>query len=152
MSVPEPLDINLSGFHETALGVWEMKARSPCFAVASKFSMDLKLSGVMVPLRIHSVTCVFRQVFSLQSPKTPAKPHVTKPLRIRVFRQCISGEIFHHGETLLDAPSTVPQGSPWQMSWSGRLPNSNKLRPSTYVVPSACATHRLTRCTAIPRR
>lgn len=132
--MPDPLDLKLSGFHEHALGVWELNASSPCFAVASKFDMQLKLFGAVVPLRIRSVTCVFRQTFSLQSPKTPAKPIVTKPLRVRVFRQCVPGEALFPNETQLQAPAHVPPGGQWEMSFSGRLPNSNKLRPSTYVV------------------
>lgn len=131
-SVPDPLELKLSGFHEEALGVWEMTATSPCFAVASKFELEFKLLGTVVPVRLRSLTCSFRQTFSLQSPKTPAKPFVTKPYRVNVFRYCVPGEPLFPSNGALPAPH-VPEGGEWETSFSGRLPNSNKLRPSTSV-------------------
>lgn len=140
------LDIRKEGYVD-GLGLWRFSATSDAFSIASVMMVNLTAPAPSPKCSIFFVRLILSQSYVMYSPRTPNDPPVkAEAPKNHVVYQV--GRPHRHGESVLghnvealwrgtEAGGTSPT-SGWRTRAVARLPNHEKIRPSTnpgYVFP-----------------
>lgn len=133
------LDIRKEGYVE-GLGLWRFSATSDAFSIASVMMVNLTTPSPSPKCSIFFVRLILSQSYVMYSPRTPNDPPVKAEapknhVVYQVGRPHRHGEsvLGHHVEALWRGPEaggTSPT-SGWRTRAVARLPNHEKVRPST---------------------
>lgn len=133
------LDIRKEGYVE-GLGPWRFSATSEAFTVASVLLLNLNIPAPAATCSVFFVRVLLSQTYTILSPRTPNDP----PFRPEAPKNHVIYQIgrpHRHGETVLghnvealfrgtDAGGKASSNG-WRTRAVARLPNHEKLRPTT---------------------
>lgn len=136
------LDLRKEGYVE-GLGPWRMSASSDAFSIASVMLVQVAIPSPSPACTIFFVRLILSQTYELYSPRRPNDPPV-KPEATKNHVVYQVGRPHKHGEDVLahdvealwrgpdagGSPKLAPS-SGWRTRAVSRLPNHEKIRPST---------------------